>query len=370
LYGQYLDKEVPVCGDRDRNCQEASYQEALSKIVSEIVAPAAAEVDRTGFFPKDGVSALASAGILATTVPEEFGGGGLGLSAATDIVRQLANACGSTAMIVTMHYAATAVLVATGNADVLREIGAGEHLTTLAFSEAGSRSYFWAPVGTAVADGDDVLLNARKSWVTSAGEATSYVWSSKPREAGGPMTLWLVRSDAGGLSRPSGFDGVGLRGNDSTPVTAEQVRIPLGAMLGQDGAGLDIALTAALPWFLLLNASAGVGLMQSVTAETVKHLTSTKLEHLGQTLAQQLPVRAKLATMQIQTDRTGRSSRMRYRRSRAGGRTHSCSFSRSRRQPTRARRSSLTWPWSRVAAQRSARNSASNGACAIPGPHV
>lgn len=281
-----------------------SYQEALSKIASEIVAPAAAEVDRTGSFPRDGVSALATAGILAITVPAEFGGGGLGLSAATDVVRQLSATCGSTAMIVTMHYAATAVLVATGNAKALREIGAGDHLTTLAFSEAGSRSHFWAPVSTAIADGDDVLLDAHKSWVTSASEATSYVWSSRPREASGPMTLWLVRSDTDGLSRPAGFDGVGLRGNDSTPVSADHVRIPPSAMLGEDGAGLDIALTAALPWFLLLNASAGVGLMQSVTVETVKHLTSTTLDHLGQTLAQQLPARAKLATMQIQTDRT------------------------------------------------------------------
>jgi isovaleryl-CoA dehydrogenase len=279
-----------------------SYQEALSKIICETVVPAAAEVDRTGSFPADGVSELAAAGILAITVPAEFGGGGLGLSAASDIVRQLSNACGSTAMIVTMHYAAAAVLLATGSADVLREIGAGKHLTTLAFSEAGSRSHFWAPVGTAVPDGDEVLLDARKSWVTSASEASSYVWSSKPLEAGGPMTLWMVRSDTDGLTRPSGFDGVGLRGNDSTPVSAERVRIPRSAMLGEDGTGLDIALTAALPWFLLLNASAGVGLMQSVTAETVKHLTSTKLEHLGQTLAQQLPARAKLATMQIQTD--------------------------------------------------------------------
>ena len=284
--------------------QDALYQESLGKIVSEIVAPAAAEVDRTGSFPKDGVSALAAAGVLAVIVPVEFGGGGLGLPAATDIVRQLANVCGSTAMIVTMHYAATAVLAAAGRADVLREIAAGKHLTTLAFSEAGSRSYFWAPVSTAVADGDDVLLDARKSWVTSASEASSYVWSSKPREGSGPMTLWLVRSDTDGLSRPSGFDGLGLRGNDSTPVSADQVRIPPDAMLGEDGAGLDIALTAALPWFLLLNASAGVGLMQSVTAETAKHLTSTRLEHLGQTLAQQLPARARLATMQIQTDGT------------------------------------------------------------------
>ncbi len=118
------------------------------------------------------------------------------------------------------------------------------------------------------------------------------------------MSLWLVRSDAVGLSVPSRFDGLGLRGNDSSPVTADSVRVSASALLGADGAGLDIALGAALPWFLLLNASASVGLMQAVTALTVTHLTGTRLEHLDQTLAQQLPSRTKLATMQIQTDRT------------------------------------------------------------------
>jgi alkylation response protein AidB-like acyl-CoA dehydrogenase len=62
----------------------------------------------------------------------------------------------------------------------------------LAFSESGSRSHFWAPRSTATAGGGEVRLDANKSWVTSAGEADSYVWSSRPLEAAGPMTLWLV----------------------------------------------------------------------------------------------------------------------------------------------------------------------------------
>jgi alkylation response protein AidB-like acyl-CoA dehydrogenase len=159
-------------------------------------------------------------------------------------------------------------------------------------------------VGTATGDGDDVVLDARKSWVTSAHRADSYVWSSKPLAADGPMSLWLVRNGVSGLVVPSGFDGLGLRGNDSCPVTANGVRVAPGDLLGEDGTGLDIALAAALPWFLLLNASAGVGLMQAVTTDTTAHLVGTRLQHLEQSLAQQLPSRTKLATMRIETDRT------------------------------------------------------------------
>jgi alkylation response protein AidB-like acyl-CoA dehydrogenase len=97
---------------------------------------------------------------------------------------------------------------------------------------------------------------------------------------------------------------MGLRGNDSAPVTADGVLVTAADMLGADGAGLDIALSVALPWFLLLNASASVGLMQAVTTTSAEHLAKTRLQHLDQSLAQQLPARMALATMQVETDRT------------------------------------------------------------------
>jgi alkylation response protein AidB-like acyl-CoA dehydrogenase len=206
-------------------------------------------------------------------------------------------------MVVTMHYAATAALVAGGAEGALAAIAAGRHLSTLAFSEAGSRSHFWAPLSAAAADGGDVRLDARKSWVTAAGEADSYVWSSLPVEAGGPMTLWLVPGGADGLTVAGEFDGLGLRGNASSPMTAEGVRVPRSAMIGTDGAGLDLALAAVLPVFLICNASMSAGLMRRLADETAAHLQHTYLQHLGQSLAQQIQPRAQLAKLRIEADR-------------------------------------------------------------------
>jgi isovaleryl-CoA dehydrogenase len=56
--------------------------------------------------------------------------------------------------------------------------------------------------------------------VTAAGQADSYVWSSRPLAAPGPMTLWLVPAGAAGLTVSGTFDGLGLRGNASAPMTA------------------------------------------------------------------------------------------------------------------------------------------------------
>ena len=102
---------------------------------------------------------------------------------------------------------------------------------------------------------------------------------------------------------PAPFDGLGLRGNASSPVTGEGVRVPRQAMLGADGGGLDLALSAVLPVFLILNAAASVGLMEAVTQETTEHLSKTRLEHLDQSLAQQLIPRSELARLRIATDR-------------------------------------------------------------------
>jgi isovaleryl-CoA dehydrogenase len=279
-----------------------SYRENLDKAISETISPDARRIDREGKFPRDGLDALGRAGILGLTVPADKGGLGLGLAEVADTFEQVARACGSTAMVLMMHYAATAVLVGHGPDSLLSDIAAGNHLSTLAFSETGSRSHFWAPVSTARADADSVVLDARKSWVTSAGQADSYVWSSRPMAVEGPMTLWVVPSDSGGLKIPAPFEGLGLRGNASSPVIADSVRVPAGARLGADGVGLDIAFSAVLPYFLVMNAAASVGLMEAVIAETIGHLTTTRLEHLGQTLAEQPAARAGLAAMRIAAD--------------------------------------------------------------------
>jgi isovaleryl-CoA dehydrogenase len=281
---------------------DMSYQDPLQRVIDEVVAPNAMEVDATGMFPHQAVAALSEAGILGLTVSDSVGGGGQGLRQAADVVQRLAGVCGSTAMVVLMHYAGTIVIDNHGPEEVRKAIGAGQHLTTLAFSEAGSRSHFWAPQGTASASDASVRLDARKSWVTSAGEADSYVWSSRPVAADGPMTLWLVPASAGGLTVAGTFDGLGLRGNGSTPIDGTGVIVARSAMLGGDGAGLDLALAEVLPWFLVLSAAFSVGLMEAVTAETGGHVTSTRLEHLGQSLAEQPLVRVDHARMRVATD--------------------------------------------------------------------
>lgn len=275
----------------------------LIPIIEDTVAPNAADVDATGAFPRAAVKALGEAGLLGLTSATEVGGRGQGLRASAEVVEHIARACGSTAMVVCMHYAGTAVIEAFGPRDTREAIARGQHLTTLAFSEAGSRSHFWAPMSTATAASDGrILLDARKSWVTSAGEADSYVWSSKPVAAEGPSTLWLVPATAGGLDAGGRFDGFGLRGNASRPVSATDVLVDRTALLGVDGKGDEIMLSIVLAHFQVMSAAVSLGLAESAIAKAVEHVTTARFEHLDRRLAD-LPVnRANIAKMRLLAD--------------------------------------------------------------------
>jgi alkylation response protein AidB-like acyl-CoA dehydrogenase len=277
--------------------------ERFEAVLRDTVQPLADEVDRAGRFPRDSVQALAGAGLLGLLSAPELGGSGGDLRQAAAVVERLAGVCGSTAMVLLMHYAAATVIERHGPEEVRRAIASGGHLSTLAFSERGSRSHFWAPSGTATPEqAGTVRLDAEKSWITSAGEADSYVWSSRPLRAEGVMTLWLVPADSAGLQVRGDYDGFGLRGNASSPVTGKGVSVAEAAVLGADGAGLDTALALALPCFLVLSSAFSLGVADALLERTAQHLRGCRLEHLGQTLAEQPLARQQYARLRLRAD--------------------------------------------------------------------
>ncbi len=277
---------------------------AADRIATEVAGPNAPAVDRDAAFPTASIDALRAAGLLGLISATEVGGSGLGLRAAALVVERLARACGSTAMVTAMHYAGTAVIEKFGGIAVRSDIAAGRHLSTLAFSEVGSRSHFWAPLSTATRNGDTVTLDGKKSWITSAHQATAFVWSSRPASAEGFSSIWLVPNPNAGLTVQGGFDGLGLRGNDSAPVHAAGVRIGAGNLLGEDGKGFDTMMGVVLPIFSVMNAACSIGLMEAAVIGAAGHCSAVKHEHLGSSLADLPTIRAYLARMKIRADAT------------------------------------------------------------------
>jgi alkylation response protein AidB-like acyl-CoA dehydrogenase len=213
-------------------------------------------------------------------------------------------------MIYLMHMCAAAMIVAArpgaAVAPILQDIAAGRHLSTLAFSEAGSRSHFWAPVSRARRNGHGVLVSAKKSWVTSAAHAQSYVVSTQRPEATQTTdsTLYLLPAGTPGLRVSGPWDGMGLRATASSPMTIEAMEVSDDRRLTEEGGGFAAKLNVVLPWFNLASATVSLGICRAVVAATVAHLKTSKFEHLGNTsLGEALPtLRQTLAQMQIDTD--------------------------------------------------------------------
>jgi alkylation response protein AidB-like acyl-CoA dehydrogenase len=271
----------------------------------DVLAPHAGAVDQDGHWPAESLQALSHAGLLGLVVPESFGGAGEGPRTFAAVTRILAERCASTAMIYLMHVSATRVIVdARGfgqRDDILRKIAAGRHLSTLAFSEKGSRSHFWAPVSQAVAQGNSQLLSAQKSWVTSAGKADSYIVSTRTAGATDPksLSLFFVPKNTTGLTVAGAWNGLGLRGNASSPMQLDQVSCSNSNRLCEDGQGFAVMMSSVLPWFQLGSAAVSVGISRAATEGIRQHLLSSKLEHLGQPLASLMNLRARLAQMAI-----------------------------------------------------------------------
>jgi alkylation response protein AidB-like acyl-CoA dehydrogenase len=279
--------------------------EALAR---DVLARHAADVDAAARFPVEGIGALGKSGLLGLCVGKDSGGRGHGPGAFAAVTEELARSCASTAMVFVMHVSAQQAIAASktlaSRESVLRRMAAGDHLGTLALSEKGSRSQFWAPVSKLIETSGGFSTTALKSWVTAAHHADSYVCSGQRPGAASPLesTLYLVRRGDAGVRVDGTFTGLGLRGNDSAPVVIEGTPLAAGDLVTPPGEGAQAMLEVILPWFSIGSAAMSIGLCRAAVAATAAHLTTTRFEHTGGALRDLPNLRARLAEMAMRTE--------------------------------------------------------------------
>ena len=272
------------------------------------VARHSADVDKNGRFPEESIASLGGAGLLGLTVSAELGGLGQGPRAFCVAAEELSRACASTAMIYVMHTSAVQAITSSkllaDRDTILRAAAKGKHLSTLSLSEKGSRSQFWAPVSKMAVKGDGLVTSAAKSWVTAANFADSYVSSAQAPEAQSPLesTIYLVRTAAAEVRPQNAFDGLGLRGNDSSPVTLENLPVSRQDLISDLGKGAETMLGVILPWFAIGTAAMAHGLCRAAVEATAAHLSATGFEHTGTQLRDLPQLRARLAQMSVRTE--------------------------------------------------------------------
>jgi alkylation response protein AidB-like acyl-CoA dehydrogenase len=260
---------------------------ANEKLSQEMLRASADQIDQSRRFPRENLQALGKAGVLGLLIPAPYGGAGAGLAEMSQVLETQAQNCASTAMVTLMHFCATAAIVAQASEALKQRVlpgcARGEHFTTLAFSEAGSGGHFLTPVSEVRQNGSQKTLSATKSFVTSAGEADSYVVSARKAGAATPTetNLYLIGKNAAGLSTRGRFEGLGLTGNASAPMSLTDVAIDDGARLGPEGSGFQIMLEVVLPHFHIGVASVSMGLAKAAQQTIVTRMGARKYEQAG-----------------------------------------------------------------------------------------
>lgn len=276
-----------------------------------VLAEECARVDEEGHWPEGGMRAIGEAGLLGLHMPARVGGHGQGLAALAAVTEELGRHCSSTAMCFGMHSVAAKVLASKATEyheeRFLRPIAQGRHICSLALSEPGTGSHFFLPRAQFRADGDTIVLEGEKSFVTSGGYADSYVVSAVPPGEEldpGSFSCFVVEADRAGLEWKQDWQGFGMRGNSSRGVVMKEVRIPRDNLLGSEGDEIWYVFEVVAPYFIVAMSGVYLGIAQAALDLVVGHLTTRRHEHTGQTLSAVPVLSHQVAEMWIQLERT------------------------------------------------------------------
>ena len=237
--------------DFELNAEQKIWQRTMHDFAAKVVKPRAHEVDLTYEFNWDAVRKGGPLGLMGMSIPEAYGGSGVDAISSVIAVEELGWACGSTALALAAHNGlGTAPLVLYGSEELkskwLPLVADGKHrIAALALTEPGAGSDIQGGVTTkAEKQGDEWVINGTKMWCTNASIAEYIITLVRTDPAGGSksLSMILVPADSKGLSIGPAEKKMGLHGSPTHAVSYEDVRVPLGNLIGPEGRGLQQTL--------------------------------------------------------------------------------------------------------------------------------
>ena len=276
-------------------------RDMVHAFAQERIKPMAGEIDRANLFPAELWKELGDLGLLGITVPEEFGGVGLGYLAHVVAVEEIARASAS----VSLSYGAHSNLCVNqinlnGSPEQKRKylpgLISGDHVGALAMSEAGAGSDVVSMKLKADKKNDHYLLNGTKFWITNGPDAdTLIVYAKTDPEAGSKgITAFIVEKSMKGFSTSQHFDKLGMRGSNTAELIFEDVEVPFENVLGEEGKGVRV-LMSGLDYERVVLSGIGTGIMAACLDEVMPYLASRK--QFGQPIGSFQLMQGKIADM-------------------------------------------------------------------------
>ncbi len=226
-------------------------RETARSFAEEELAPGAQERDEKEIYPAEGVKKMAELGFLGVTVPEEYGGAGMDYLAYALIMEEIARVDAAAAVVIDVNNSLVCdTFLMFGNEEQKKKylvpLAKGEYMGAFALTEPGAGSDPASLVTSYKEDGDSYILNGSKMFITNAAHAdVLIVFATKDRSMGyRGISAFIVEKDTPGFRVAKKEKKLGIRASDTCELAFEDCRIPKENMIGPEGKGLRVALSA------------------------------------------------------------------------------------------------------------------------------
>ena len=298
--------------------EERSVRDTVRDWAQREVAPGAAERDEAERYDRRLFDQAGELGLTGLPYPEAYGGAGMGTFAWALAAEEIAAADMGMGVSLSVHILSQLCILANGSDEqkqrFLPPMTAGRDMGAFALTEPGAGSDAASIALIARRDGDDYLLTGTKIWITNGGEAARYVvFGTVDRSLGREgITAFVVEADTPGFRLGSKERKMGIRGTTGYELVFADARVPAENRLGDEGAGLKVALSALGAGRISI-AACCVGLARNALELAARY--ALQRHQFGRAISDQEMIQAMLAEMAVGVDAarllTWRAARMR-----------------------------------------------------------
>ena len=256
--------------------EQQAYIDSARTFARAELAPFAARWDAESYFPIQTLAKAGELGFMGLYTPEAAGGLGMSRLDASLIVEELARGCTTTAAFLTIHNMATSMIGTYGSPALIEqfcpELVTGVRLASYCLTEPGAGSDAASLRSTATLEGDHYLVNGSKVFISGAGETAVLVAMLR---TGGPgakgISAFVIPADSEGISYGKKEDKMGWKAQPTRAVNFDNVRVPIGNRLGEEGQGFAIAM-AGLDGGRINIATCSIGTAQQALVEATQYV--------------------------------------------------------------------------------------------------
>lgn len=259
-------------------------RDTVKRLCDDALAPRAAQIDHDNTFPMDMWRKFGDMGLLGVSIPEEFGGTGMGYVAHTVAMEEISRASGSVGLAYGAHSNLCVNNLYLNGTDAQRAkylptLCSGEHVGALAMSEPGAGSDVVGSMACrAEKKGDHWIANGNKMWITNGPHADTLIvyMRTAPREMGSKaMTAFIVERGFKGFRTAQKLDKLGMRGSDTCELVFEDCEIPDENVLGQVNGGTTVLMKGLDTERTVLSAGP-IGIMQAAMDVVLPYIHERK----------------------------------------------------------------------------------------------